>query len=75
MEEGIVVLLSKYEDKCSYFVAVSKNLTNQYKAGMIVKAINEVVDGRGGGKPDFAQGGCPVNDKLGLVHDALKNIL
>ena len=49
LESGIVVLVSKYEEKCSYFVSVSKDLVGQYKAGNIIKAINEVVDGRGGG--------------------------
>ena len=72
---GIVVLVSRFEDKCSYFVSVSKDLLSQYKAGTIIKAINEVVDGRGGGKPDFAQGGCAVNDRIANIHDELKNIL
>lgn len=48
---------------------------NNYKAGNIIKAINEVVDGRGGGKPDFAQGGCAVNDQIKHIKEALKNIL
>ena len=75
LESGIVVLVSKYEEKCSYFVSVSKDLVGQYKAGNIIKAINEVVDGRGGGKPDFAQGGCAINDDISKIKGALKNIL
>ena len=75
LESGIVVLVSKYEEKCSYFVSVSKDLVGQYKAGNIIKAINEVVDGRGGGKPDFAQGRCAINDNISKIKGALKNIL
>ena len=75
LESGIVVLVSKYEEKCSYFVSVSKDLVGQYKAGNIIKAINGVVDGRGGGKPDFAQGGCAINDNISKIKGALKNIL
>ena len=75
LESGIIVLVSKYEEKCSYFVSVSKDLVGQYKAGNIIKAINEVVDGRGGGKPDFAQGGCAINDNISKIKGALKNIL
>lgn len=75
LESGIVVLVSTCEEKCSYFVSVSKDLMNNYKAGNIIKAINEVVDGRGGGKPDFAQGGCAVNDQIKHIKEALKNIL
>lgn len=72
---GIVVLVSRFEDKCSYFVSVSQDLLSQYKAGNIIKSINAVVDGRGGGKPDFAQGGCAINDKIANIHAELKNIL
>ena len=41
----------------------------------MIKAINDVVDGRGGGKPDFAQGGCAINDNISKIKAALKNIL
>ena len=54
---------------------MSKDLVGQYKAGNTIKAINEVVDGRGGGNPDFAQGGCAINDNISKIKGALKNIL
>lgn len=74
IDEGIVILVSQFEDKCSYFVGVTKDyVANGLKAGEIVKKINAVVDGRGGGKPDFAQGGCPINDKIASIKDELKN--
>lgn len=74
IDEGIVILVSQFEDKCSYFVGVTKDyVANGLKAGDIVKKINAVVDGRGGGKPDFAQGGCPINDKIASIKDELKN--
>lgn len=74
IDSGIVILVSKFEEKCSYFVGVSKDyVTSGIKAGDIVKKINAIVDGRGGGKPDFAQGGCPVNEKINAIKDELKN--
>ena len=74
IDSGIVILVSKFEEKCSYFVGVSKDyVANGIKAGDVVKKINAIVDGRGGGKPDFAQGGCPVNEKIDAIKDELKN--
>lgn len=74
IDSGIVILVSSFEDKCSYFVGVTKDyVANGFKAGEIVKKINLVVDGRGGGKPDFAQGGCQINEKIASIHDELKN--
>lgn len=74
IDGGIVILVSQFEDKCSYFVGVTKDyVTAGHKAGDIIKKINAVVDGRGGGKPDFAQGGCPVNNKITSIKDELKN--
>ena len=74
INSGVVILVSCFEDKCSYFVGVTKDyIANGFKAGDIVKKINLVVDGRGGGKPDFAQGGCTMNEKIISIHDQLKN--
>ena len=74
IDSGIVILVSKFEEKCSYFVVVSKDyVASGIKAGDVVKKINAIVDGRGGGKPDFAQGGCPINEKIGGIKDELKN--
>ncbi|WP_249028489.1 alanine--tRNA ligase [Tannockella kyphosi] len=76
LESGVVILVAKQEDKCSYFVAVTKDIVaTGKKAGDIVKNINALVDGRGGGKPDLAQGGCVYNDTKNVILQALKNIL
>ena len=73
---GVVLLLASQESSISYFVAVSKDLVAKgIKAGDLVKAMNAVCNGGGGGKPDFAQGGCKV---AGVENDlvfALKNAL
>ena len=74
IDSGIVILVSKFEDKCSYFVGVTKSyVATGIKAGDIIKKINAVVDGRGGGKPDFAQGGCPIIERFPNIKGELKN--
>ena len=65
LEHGVVVMVNEYEDKVSYFVALTKSMVKDgYKAGDMIKIINEVTSGRGGGKPDFAQGGCTDITKM-----------
>ena len=54
---GIVVLGACDNDKASLLVAVTKDLGNQVDAGKIVKLASEAMEGRGGGRKDFAQGG------------------
>lgn len=76
MGSGVVLLTSQNEDRLSYFVGVTKDLVNKgIKAGDLVKAINQAVDGRGGGKPDFAQGGTKETAKQKELLFALKNAL
>ncbi|WP_418553772.1 alanine--tRNA ligase [Longibaculum muris] len=59
LQNGLVLMVSEYEGKVSYFVGLTASMVqNGFKAGNFVKMINEVTGGRGGGKPDFAQGGC-----------------
>ena len=73
---GIVVVVSVDEGKASYFVATSKDVVaSGIKAGDIIKSINTIVDGRGGGKPDFAQGGTACLDKIDEIKNALSSII
>ena len=75
LENGVVVLVSEYEGKVSYFVGLTPSMVkNGYKAGDIVKTINTVTGGRGGGKPDFAQGGCSSTDSIEEAIQQIKNL-
>lgn len=56
--DGIVLLGAKFGEKASVLALVSQSaIAKSKKAGDIVKSIAEKIEGRGGGKPDFAQGG------------------
>lgn len=64
LHDGIVVLASVADDKIAMTASVGKNLTDKVKAGDIIKHLAESLGGKGGGKPDFAQGGA--SDVAGL---------
>ena len=56
--EGIVVLGAKVKGKASVVVFCSKGAIGAgHKAGDIVRELTIKLDGKGGGKPDFAMGG------------------
>jgi len=54
---GVVVLAAEVDSGVAVTVAVTKDQTDRYHAGKIVKELAQLIDGRGGGKPDFAQAG------------------
>ena len=64
MGEGVVAVGGVSEDKVTIIVAVTKGLTERFKAGQIIQQIMPIVGGRGGGKPEMAQGGG--SDPAGL---------
>lgn len=59
MESGVIVVIGKSSNGGSHplIVSVTKNLCPAVKAGNIVKELTSVMGGKGGGRPDFAQGG------------------
>ncbi|MCP4641476.1 MAG: alanine--tRNA ligase, partial [bacterium] len=61
---GVLVLGSASEGKVSLIAAVTKDLTGRVKAGDIVKQLAPIVGGGGGGRPDMAQAGGKLPDKL-----------
>ena len=54
---GVVVLGAARDEKVLLLAAVTKDLVKKYHAGEILKKIAPLVDGGGGGRPDFAQAG------------------
>lgn len=72
---GIVVLGASFGDKCGLLVALTKDLTNQYHAGKIIGRLADVVGGKGGGRPDLAQAGGPLVNKLDEALASVETIL
>ncbi|STZ63754.1 Alanine--tRNA ligase [Moraxella lacunata] len=61
---GVAVLASVSDGKIALTASVGKDLTQKVKAGDIIKSLCESLNGKGGGKPDFAQGGASKVDGL-----------
>jgi alanyl-tRNA synthetase len=57
MGSGVVVLASPSDGNVSLVSSVTKDLTKRFHAGNIIKEIAAIVEGGGGGRPDFAQAG------------------
>lgn len=64
IKSGIVVLGGTAEAKALLIVIVTKDLTDRFHAGRIVKQVAAVVGGGGGGRPDMAQAGGTKPEKL-----------
>lgn len=67
LEHAVIVLAGVEGDKVSLIASVAKDFTNTIKAGDIIKHLATELGGKGGGKPDLAQGGAPLNEKFATV--------
>jgi len=54
---GILCLGAEAGGRASLLIAVSKDLTSQFKVGTLMRELAPLIDGKGGGKPELAQGG------------------
>jgi alanyl-tRNA synthetase len=69
--EGVVVLASVADGKITLVAGVTKSATDRIRAGDLMKHLAAQVDGKGGGRPDMAQGGGNDPSKLA---DALAGV-
>ncbi|MBI4004196.1 MAG: alanine--tRNA ligase [Candidatus Omnitrophica bacterium] len=54
---GIVLLASSYDGRAAVVMTVTAQLSKTIHAGQIMKEVAKVIEGSGGGRPEFAQGG------------------
>jgi alanyl-tRNA synthetase len=64
IKSGVVILGRNGEGKVSLIVRTSSDLTKRIPAGQVIKELAPMVGGRGGGKPDMAEGGGSQPEKL-----------
>ena len=75
IKTGIVVLVGQGEASHPIMVGVSKNALGDHKAGDVLKIVAGAMGGKGGGKPELAQGAAPDRSKLGEARTQVKSSL
>jgi len=75
LRSGVILLGSKAEGKAMLLCLVTKDLTDRYHAGNIIKAVAPLVGGSGGGRPDMAQAGGPKPEFLERALEKLPELL
>ena len=64
VRSGVVVLGRRGEGKASLIVRASKDVQARVPAGQVIRELAPLIGGRGGGRPDMAEGGGAQADKL-----------
>jgi len=76
---GVVVLGQAEDGKVALIAGVTKDLTSKVHAGKLIQTLSQQVGGRGGGRPDLAEGGGEdtkaLNSTLGGVPALLEPLL
>jgi alanyl-tRNA synthetase len=75
LKSGVVVLGRRADGKASLIVRTSTDLLKRVPAGRVIKELAPIIGGRGGGKPDMAEGGGPEPQKLSEALEASYRIV
>ena len=63
---GLVILMSSIDGKVNLVSMATKDvLTNGVHCGKIIKEVSAILGGGGGGRPDMAQAGGKLPEKIG----------
>ncbi|MGO2227265.1 MAG: alanine--tRNA ligase [Psychrobacter celer] len=71
LPDSVIVLIGDKNEQLALAASVAKSVTAKIKAGDIIRHLAGELGGKGGGKPDYAQGGAPKSDNAKAVIDAL----
>ncbi len=73
--EGPIFLAGVSNGRVALIAAVPKDLTGKFQAGKLIQEIGPIVGGKGGGRPDLAQGGGTDPSKVAEALDKARSIL
>jgi alanyl-tRNA synthetase len=71
LDKGVFLLVAVDGDKAALLVGVTNNLTDKIKAGDLLKHVAAQLGGKGGGRPDMAQGAA---SDLSSLPQALESV-
>ena len=71
--DGVVVLVSEADGKARMVAGASKSINKQYPAGKLIQHIAGETGGRGGGRPDMAEGGVPDTGQVDRILQVAKD--
>src|SRR5439155_7199374 len=72
---GPIFLAGVANGRVSLIVAVPKDLTLKFQANKIIQEIAPIVGGKGGGRPESAQGGGTDTNEIGKALAKAKELL
>ncbi len=72
---GVVAVGGKVKGKGVLIVAVTRDLTDRFNAGQIIREISPIIGGGGGGSPTFAQGGGKNPEKIAEALEKVREIV
>jgi len=75
LDSAVIVLAVVDGDKVALVAGVTKDLTDKYQAGKILNHVATQVGGKGGGRPDMAQGGGTDPAKLAEALASVQDLL
>lgn len=67
LKSGVIVLASVMNQRVTLVAGVTKNYIPQIKAGELINMLAAEIGGKGGGRPDLAEGGGNEPEKLPLA--------
>ncbi|WP_440824827.1 alanine--tRNA ligase [Psychrobacter cryohalolentis] len=71
LPDSVIVLIGDKDQQLALAASVAKSVTAKVKAGDIIRHLAGELGGKGGGKPDYAQGGAPKAANTSAVVNAL----
>jgi alanyl-tRNA synthetase len=75
IQSGVVIVIGQGSGTHPLIVSVTKNLNPEISAGSLLKELAATMGGKGGGRPDFAQGAVPDRSKIQDAFSKARQIL